>query len=118
MGRDKDWHQAVFREKAFNAVGTTRFDLLKQSLEFCQAVLQIYSREHTPTLWAGTRDRMAIFLRDQALLAKDGTRIALLKQAVEAHQAALQVYTQEFFPIYWAFGKNELGGDIVRFGRS
>jgi len=78
---------------------------LEEAITACREVLQEWTHERKPLLWAVMQNNLGVAL---VILGERGGGTALLEEAVVAYRAALEERTQKRLPLDWAATQNNL----------
>jgi tetratricopeptide (TPR) repeat protein len=83
----------------------SRGENLKRAVDAYEKVLEVWTREEFPAVWAGAQNNLGLALKN----LPTGDRVENLRRAVAAFEKALEVWTREEFPLKWASAQNNLG---------
>jgi transcriptional regulator with XRE-family HTH domain/tetratricopeptide (TPR) repeat protein len=81
-----------------------------ESIQACQAALEVFTKQNAPLQWAWVQSNLAFALAQWAVISTGGSTFAgSCRSALEACNAALEVLTKQNAPFPWALAQATLG---------
>ena len=80
-------------------------DNFEKAIQYCQASLEVFTRERSPEQWASIRNNLGNAFSKRI----QGSRAENLEQAINSYQLSLGIRTRESFPMDWAKTMVHLG---------